>query len=293
MGFYLLIVGSVLASGIGVMPSMAQRSDSWGFGGDFFKTLPSRVALVADKGRLGESGEVMLGVVVNLAEGWKTYWRNPGDSGIPPIFDWSSSNNMEVTEMLWPAPERFDLPDDSSFGYKNEVLFPVRVVAPDINEPMDVALTLSYGVCREVCVPLEDKARLSIPPGPPNSSMAAADIQTALRLVPGEKDTTSGLVLDYVGLKPKGNALAIGLQSEGGVDVGPYHLVVEAVDIPSVYFGVPVVEAQEQDKVQFRIPVDRSEGATSLEGKTITITVREGRRALSETVQVGYSQANE
>src|ERR1700753_1743679 len=55
------------------------------------------------------SGAVLLGgVAFQLQPGWKTYWRTPGDSGVPPRFDFSKSDNVEAVTILWPAPTKFD-----------------------------------------------------------------------------------------------------------------------------------------------------------------------------------------
>src|SRR5580693_3798463 len=57
------------------------------------------------------------GIEIRLAPGWKTYWRYPGDSGVPPRFDFSKSDNVQSLEVLWPAPRRFSDDDGDSIGY--------------------------------------------------------------------------------------------------------------------------------------------------------------------------------
>ena len=77
------------------------------------------------------SGGVLLGgIAIQLQDGWKTYWRTPGDSGVPPRFDFSKSDNVEAVTVLWPAPMKFD--DGAggiSLGYKQQVVLPLRIVA--------------------------------------------------------------------------------------------------------------------------------------------------------------------
>src|SRR5690348_17144494 len=76
------------------------------------------------------SGTVLLGgVALQLQPGWKTYWRSPGDSGVPPRFDFSKSDNVEAVTVLWPAPLMFD--DGAgghSMGYHDKVVLPLRIV---------------------------------------------------------------------------------------------------------------------------------------------------------------------
>src|SRR2546428_2379187 len=83
------------------------------------------------------SGAVLLGgIAFQLQPGWKTYWRTPGDSGVPPRFDFSKSENIEAVTVLWPAPTKFD--DGAgghSLGYRNQVLLPLRIVAKSADKP--------------------------------------------------------------------------------------------------------------------------------------------------------------
>src|SRR5437660_9367717 len=75
------------------------------------------------------SGAVLLGgIAFQLQPGWKTYWRTPGDSGVPPRFDFSKSENIEAVTVLWLAPVKFD--DGAvahSLGYKNHIVLPLRI----------------------------------------------------------------------------------------------------------------------------------------------------------------------
>src|SRR6516162_6570176 len=80
------------------------------------------------------SGAVLLGgIAFQLQPGWKTYWRSPGDSGVPPRFDFTKSDNIEAVTVLWPAPMRFD--DGAggvSLGYHDQIVLPLRIVAKSI-----------------------------------------------------------------------------------------------------------------------------------------------------------------
>ncbi|RME94510.1 MAG: cytochrome C biogenesis protein, partial [Alphaproteobacteria bacterium] len=67
----------------------------------------------------GAARRLVAGIHVQLEKGWKTYWRSPGDAGLPPSFDWSGSRNVKSATVLWPAPKRFPDPYGASIGYKN------------------------------------------------------------------------------------------------------------------------------------------------------------------------------
>src|SRR3954469_730357 len=109
------------------------------------------------------SGTVLLGgVSIQLQPGWKTYWRTPGDSGVPPRFDFSRSDNVEAVTVLWPAPMKFD--DGAggiSLGYKTQLVLPLRIVSKNADKPVTLRADINYAVCEKLCIPVEAKAELA------------------------------------------------------------------------------------------------------------------------------------
>jgi len=109
------------------------------------------------------SGAVLLGgIAFQLQPGWKTYWRTPGDSGVPPRFDFSKSENIEAVTILWPAPTKFD--DGAgghSLGYKNQIVLPLRIVAKNTDKPVTLRADINYAVCEKLCIPVEANAELA------------------------------------------------------------------------------------------------------------------------------------
>ena len=72
------------------------------------------------------------GVEIRLERGWKTYWRYPGDAGVPPRFDWTGSENLASAAIRWPAPRLIvDETGMKSIGYHDDVIFPVAIVPID------------------------------------------------------------------------------------------------------------------------------------------------------------------
>jgi len=110
------------------------------------------------------SGAVLLGgIAFQLQAGWKTYWRTPGDSGVPPRFDFSKSENIEAVTVLWPAPTKFD--DGAgghSLGYHNQIVLPLRIVAKNPDKPVTLRADINYAVCEKICIPVDAAAELSI-----------------------------------------------------------------------------------------------------------------------------------
>src|SRR3954470_22915793 len=109
------------------------------------------------------SGAVLLGgVAIQLQPGWKTYWRTPGDSGVPPRFDFSKSDNVEAVTVLWPAPKKFDDgAGGTALGYKQQVVLPLRIVAKNADKPVTLRAQVSYAVCDKLCIPVEANAELA------------------------------------------------------------------------------------------------------------------------------------
>lgn len=101
------------------------------------------------------------GVEIKLKPGWKTYWRYPGDSGVPPVLDFSKSQNVKTATVLFPAPMRFDDGGGgSSIGYNGDVILPVHVVPEEAGKPVTLRLKLDYAVCEKLCIPAQAQLEL-------------------------------------------------------------------------------------------------------------------------------------
>lgn len=125
------------------------------------------------------------GIEIKLQPGWKTYWRYPGDSGVPPRFDFSGSDNLASATVLYPAPHLFTDQTGHSLGYKDRVIFPVHVTATDKSKPVTLRLKLEYAVCEKLCIPAEARAELGLGAG---SAEQAKAIAAAEARVPEKAD---------------------------------------------------------------------------------------------------------
>ncbi len=100
-----------------------------------------------------EGGVHMTALHLTLAPGWKTYWRSPGDAGIPPSFDWSGSKNLRAVHFHWPRPHVFTLNGMKTVGYKNDLVLPMEVVPIDPSQPVRLRAQVDLGVCDDICIP--------------------------------------------------------------------------------------------------------------------------------------------
>lgn len=124
----------------------------------------SKARLVSGTVGGADNGTLLAGVQIRLEPGWKTYWRTPGDSGVPPTFDWSGSKNLKEAQVLYPVPHRFSDASGTAIGYEDEVVFPVKITPERQGEPVELKLNVDYGLCKTLCIPSQARLSLELPP---------------------------------------------------------------------------------------------------------------------------------
>ncbi|HWE18316.1 MAG TPA: protein-disulfide reductase DsbD domain-containing protein [Hyphomicrobiaceae bacterium] len=229
----------------------------------------ARARLVAsDAG--APDGVRVAGLEIVMADGWKTYWRTPGDSGVPPQFDWTGSTNAARIEVLYPAPKRMAEAGGEVLGYKDAVLLPIAVTPEDAAKPVTLKLALEFGICREICVPAVAALELSIPP--PRRSAHPDAIKAALDRVPRlsvrRRPADPELRQVSVDDSDAGPRLAIVAAFHGskGADV-----FVEAPE--GLYVPLPRLVAQDGLGVTRFAAHLPGELARDLKGRTLTLTL--------------------
>jgi DsbC/DsbD-like thiol-disulfide interchange protein len=153
------------------------------FASDWAPSLKSKARLVAD-------GAGQAGLQIELAPGSITYWRDPGDAGVAPTFDFSRSVNVARAEVEFPAPSRIMESDGSeAFGYEKAVVFPIRVRAVDAAKPVTLALDANYAVCEKICLPARAALDLNLPERV--ATPYAGEIEAARASIPKPEDVAS------------------------------------------------------------------------------------------------------
>lgn len=99
-------------------------------------------------------GTVMAGLEIRLEPGWKTYWRAPGDAGIPPQFDWSRSSNLSAVQVIWPTPKVTWQNGMRSIGYTEHVILPIELTPHTPGQAISLHTSLLIGVCQDICMPV-------------------------------------------------------------------------------------------------------------------------------------------
>lgn len=140
---------------LAAQPASAADSSQWAI------DIRAATRLIAATSAQGES-KLRAGVEFRMDPGWHTYWRYPGDSGVPPSFDFHESDNLAEAKVLYPAPHAFEDEGMTSIGYPDHVIFPVEITPLDPKKPVHIKVMVNYAVCQKLCVPAEAHLELKL-----------------------------------------------------------------------------------------------------------------------------------
>lgn len=101
-----------------------------------------------------DDGSHIAALRLSMLDGWKTYWRSPGDAGIPPRFDWTGSENLSSVQITWPTPKSIDQGGLRTIGYADTVVWPLTLTPARKDQPIKLAGKIELGVCKDICVPV-------------------------------------------------------------------------------------------------------------------------------------------
>ncbi|MEM9782952.1 MAG: protein-disulfide reductase DsbD domain-containing protein [Pseudomonadota bacterium] len=139
-----------------------------------------------------DDGRRDAGLVMEIKPGWKTYWRAPGEAGVPPRLDWSRSRNLSHVAIDWPRPEMFESFGYMTLGYGGRVVLPLTLTPEDPARPITLALEADVGVCRDICVFETVQIERAIAPDDPDKDRTTIGVA---RLMVPEVGATAGVSL--------------------------------------------------------------------------------------------------
>jgi suppressor for copper-sensitivity B len=256
------------------------------FASDWNAGKQSAVRLLADP---VSSRALRLGLQFRLEPGWKTYWRTPGDAGLPASVDWSGSRNLVIDGIDWPAPQRYSLQGFESFGYEGGLILPVRAHAADPSKPVHVGALIDYLVCRQVCLPTEARLAIDLPAGssqrPWRGLLDAWAARVPMKGAPGQ--AAAGVVVHGIDAGGTGAAGFLDLALSATPPLRHPDVMVEGLDI-----GVPAVPTSrmgDQGETILHLPVAAAASVDMARyaGKTVTVTVVDPPRALEVVLTMG------
>lgn len=224
-------------------------------------------------------GARVVALRIRLAPGWHTYWRVPGETGIPPQFDWSGSANLASVTYEWPRPRIFTTGGMEFFGYEGELVLPMRLVPKDPSRPIDAALDLFYGVCKTICLPAEANLAVTLD-GSSASGPSAQEIRSALgerALTPGE----AGIADVRCSLEPlaDGYALEAEITFAGTLPARHQIALLESAN-PALWIGLPENDLVEDTLVATARVYGPDEDSVAIDRSTIRLTLLDDTRAV-------------
>jgi len=125
-----------------------------------------KVKLISEYEHLMAGNDQWIGLLMTIEEGWHTYWRYAGDSGLPTMLDWLSENkNVEISDIKWPVPEKIKFSGMANYGYEDQVLLMMKIKVPKDFEKNKIVLKAdaNWLVCKEKCLPGNKEVSLELP----------------------------------------------------------------------------------------------------------------------------------
>ena len=244
-------------------PALAADASAW----DGDQRAAVRLIAGAQRGPAHRAG-----IEIRLAPGWKTYWRYPGDSGIPPRFDFSSSKNVKSVTVRYPAPHRLTDESGTSIGYKNGVVFPLEIVPQNAAQPVMLAVKADYAICEKICIPAEGKAELNVT-GKPGAQDGWLKQNEAL--LPVAASIGAGEPLAVRAVKREDKRIFADVVAPGAIEL--------FAEGPAADWALPVpapVEGAPAGQQRFVFELDGLPPNTRPDGATLTLTAVSGGRAI-------------
>lgn len=257
----LTIIAVMLVSLIGTHPAKAAESQ-W-LTTDFVK-----MRLISASETSGDNGVLSLGLEMVLKDGWKTYWRSPGDAGLPPaIFLDPVAMAQSQAVLHHPVPKRFSLFGLDTFGYADRVIFPIDLVLGDIAQAQAIAMRVEALVCSDICVPVQSKLFLSLEEGPQRASIYGQELAKIRAQLPKRNAGAARVTLASSGLDAASEGhLVVILQEPADVQ----DILIEGLDAAS--FSVPQQLSNSALKTRYLVKKIVGKEVPSA-GQALTITV--------------------
>lgn len=221
---------------------------------DWVREGAAQARLIA--GTPAEDGTLRAGLEIRLEPGWKTYWRMPGDSGVPPRFDFAGSENLAHADIRWPLPRRFTDGGGTTIGYAGSVVFPLKLAPQDASKPVRLKLVVDYAVCERVCVPVQARFSLALDRGAKTDALASLQISGFEQRVPrpAEIGAAGPLAITGATLGSHDGRKVVMVEARLPADAKTQDLVAAGLD--GAEPGVPhLVQRTADGKALWRVPL--------------------------------------
>lgn len=249
--------------------------------GAWHQNLGSKTRIIAAGAIDRQTLAADVAVQIELEPGWKTYWRTPGDSGIAPTLDFSASTNLADARVDWPAPTALRDEYGTAFGYKTSLVLPIRVTAKRSSLPMIVDLSMRYGICEKICVPVEQRLSLTLTGWTRADPLAANLIRTARAEVPGAAAPGDAMAVTAVVRRPDG-VLAV----QGRVPASHRQVELFVEGPQNWYFPAAERERRSGEDIVWTIALDGVPKDAVLAGTPLVLTMVSDQGSVEQHWQI-------
>lgn len=255
--------------------------------GDWATHDTVRARLVTSVEATGSRDTIPAGLHLRLTDGWKTYWRSPGDAGAPPTVDWTGSRNLAGVDFRWPAPHRFTLFGLETFGYQEEVVFPLSIRVERPGEPVVLRGRADILVCSTVCIPTNLDVALDLPAGDAVANPETANLIARFEAQIPDDGGRSGLTMTGAAVEP-GTPGILAVRIASAQRFQEPDVMVES---GGWTFGKPEFSfAADGHEATARLPVVSGPDVVTMPDKTITVTLTDGMRSTEARLTVAKGQ---
>ena len=221
---------------------------------------------------------IAAGVEILLDPGWHTYWRNPGEAGVPPVFDFSASENVAEVTVLYPAPQRYEDGVSVSLVYLDEVVFPLIVepIAPD--RPVTLSLDMVFGVCAEICIPTRASATATLQPDAVRDPLAEARLRRFEPAIPAAPEPAR-FAIESVAVDDHALLIDARMPQSAYMDL--------FADPPEGWFiGQPAFVSRAGDISRYRLSLAGKPKDAEVIGETFRFVAVAGGEAIEQAVEI-------
>lgn len=224
-------------------------------------------------------GNVRGALQIEPKAGWITYWREPGDAGIPPHIAFAETAGVSLKRMSYPVPRRFDNGPVRDIGYDGPVSFPFELKIEDINKPAALAASAFVGLCRNICIPFQADFSLSLKADSGTSFAEAMIINDAEAKLP--EHPSDDFAVTHYSVTSDGDTLRLRLQLPKNAPKKPQVIVTGPEG--HVLFNDAKGERTD-DSYSLEMPVGKLPKGYDMSGKRWGILVLAGKRAMETSL---------
>lgn len=227
-----------------------------------------------------KDGRIPATLEVKLNPGWKTYWREPGASGIPPQITLDPDEGVVLEKIGFPVPKTFDDGVVHYVGYDTSVAFPLTLKRTHGEGDVNIRASVFLGICEDICIPVQGELDLTLKMDSFDNPLDAARIEGAVAALPEAPSDDFRVTAATLDEQKASIELSLRLPSDSGDD----HRELFLAGPSGVSFGKPVITGTDGAELQAKIPVRLSAKDKTLRGKPVILTVRAGERSMETTL---------